>query len=62
MYVFADGLTDDEKLRFEPTLKECGTVINQSKDARYTLAKHAFSDVNPDWPYYSSREREIVRK
>ncbi|KAK3097795.1 hypothetical protein FSP39_013244 [Pinctada imbricata] len=57
-----DGLDDEDKLKFESTLKEVGTVITQSKDARYTLAKHAFCDVRPEWPFYSSREREIVKK
>nr|XP_022304347.1 RNA polymerase II elongation factor ELL-like [Crassostrea virginica] len=56
-----DGLSDADRKEFSTFILEDIAVLNQ-KDARYTLSKHAFSEVKQDWPFYSEQEKEIVRK
>lgn len=58
---FVDGLSDADRKEFSTFILEDIAVLNQ-KDARYTLSKHAFSEVKQDWPFYSEQEKEIVRK
>lgn len=58
---FVDGLSDADRKEFSTFILEDIAVLNQ-KDARYTLSKHAFSEVKQDWPFYSEQEKEIIRK
>lgn len=58
---FVDGLSDADRKEFSTFNLEDIAVLNQ-KDSRYTLSKHAFSEVKQDWPFYSEQEKEIVKK
>ncbi|XP_078600111.1 RNA polymerase II elongation factor ELL-like isoform X2 [Branchiostoma floridae x Branchiostoma japonicum] len=52
-----DGISD--KTLLPDILKEIATL---GKDDNYTLNKTAFSDVQEDWPFYTSEERQLVKR
>ncbi|XP_019614539.1 PREDICTED: RNA polymerase II elongation factor ELL-like [Branchiostoma belcheri] len=52
-----DGISD--KTSLPDILKEIATL---GKDDNYTLNKATFSDVQEDWPFYTSEERQLVKR
>ncbi|XP_061172300.1 RNA polymerase II elongation factor ELL-like [Saccostrea echinata] len=56
-----DGLSDADRKEYSTFNLEDIAVLNP-KDNRYSLSKHAFSEVKLDWHYYTDHERELVRK
>ena len=38
------------------------STVAISKDNSFTLAKHAYTEVRMDWPFYTDEDRQILKK
>ncbi|XP_052697883.1 RNA polymerase II elongation factor ELL-like [Crassostrea angulata] len=56
-----DGLSDSDRKEYS-TFNLDDIAVQNQKDLRYSLSKHAFSEVKPDWPHYTEQEKEAVKK
>lgn len=58
---FVDGLSDSDRKEYS-TFNLDDIAVQNQKDLRYSLSKHAFSEVKHDWPHYTEQEKEAVKK
>lgn len=56
----SDGVKEKDKKSLSTILQQVATF--SAKDNRFTLSRHAFSDVKVDWPFYSEADRMLVKR
>lgn len=57
-FLFSDGIREKDK-------DSLGSILNQiaiTKDNSFTLAKHVYADVRPEWPFYTDEDRQILKR
>ncbi|XP_064608066.1 RNA polymerase II elongation factor ELL-like [Liolophura sinensis] len=55
-----DGVKEKDKKSLSTILQQVATF--SAKDNRFTLSRHAFSEVKVDWPFYSEADRMLVKR
>ena len=53
-----DGLRENEKINIDLVLAQVAQNIGDS----YTLAKHVYSAVRSDWPFYSDWDKQLLKR
>ncbi|XP_069137505.1 RNA polymerase II elongation factor ELL-like [Argopecten irradians] len=56
----ADGILEKDKDTITTVLQQVATFI--PRDNKYSLARHAFSEVRQDWKFYTDNDKELVKK
>lgn len=55
-----DGIKEKDKKSFSTVLKE--VAVFSIRDNAYSLAKHLYSDVKQDWPFYTETDRQLLKR
>lgn len=53
-----EGLRDSDRTHLTDTLMSVSVL----RDNAYYLAKHAWNDIQEDWPFYSEQEKQLIKK
>ncbi|XP_033749408.1 RNA polymerase II elongation factor ELL-like [Pecten maximus] len=56
----ADGIMEKDKDTITSVLQQVATFI--PRDNKYSLARHALSEVRQDWKFYTDTDKELVKK
>lgn len=53
-----DGIKEKDRKSLSSILTQVATM----KDNTYTLAKHAWSEIQEEWPFYSDSDRQLLKR
>ena len=57
---YADGIREKDKNSLGSTLKEI--AVFSPRENAYSLAKHMYSEVQQNYPFYSDEDRQILKQ
>ena len=57
---YSDGIREKDKNSLGTTLQQI--AVFNPRDNSYSLNKHLYADVRPEWPLYSDDDRHLLKK
>lgn len=57
-YSFAEGIREKERMIMTTVLK----AVAFMRDNTYHIVRHAWNDVQEDWPFYTEQEKTMLKR